>query len=173
MATATIQAYVDSAINLYNKRDNTYLAIGKTSEWENELLPPLPEENITDLQELVGFKKMDRVSLCKPLSQGQTTNFPTVEYRGVTWALVPVENAQDEEAYYVFFEALIRGDVLPPSEYRQVGIYTDVPSSNNTVPVNTGRQGILYVYDNRQRFNRTQNTSAREAFILNMKGSIN
>lgn len=171
MATATTQAYVESAMHLYDQRDNTYLAIGRTSAWENEELPPLPEEEIEHLDELVGFKRMDRISLCKPLREGETTNLPTVDYRGTTWALVPRDQAQEEEAHWVFYEARIRGTVLPPSEYRQVGVYINVPSTNDTVSIEQGRQGLLYFYDNRLRFNRSEDVTATERFILNMKGN--
>lgn len=170
MATATINAYVSAALDLVNST-GLYLALGRTTPWENEQLPPVTEEGINQLEELVGFKRMSRVSICRPLLEGETTNLPTVEYKGNTWFLIDNANAYEEEAYYVYMEATVSETDLPPSEYRQVGVYTNVPWEAVTAPVEEGAKGTLYYYDNRERFNRTEDVTVTEKFILNLKGN--
>lgn len=173
MPTATIQSYVENALRIREQADNTYLALGKTSPWENESIPPVAEEDIADLQELVGFKKMDNVSLCKPLADGEGTNFATVKYRGTTWALIPDEKAHEEEAYHVYFSTVITGDDLPSGEYRQVGVYTNIQSDATILlPGNSDLSGrTLFFYDNRERFNRTDRVTVTESFIINMRAT--
>jgi len=173
LPTATIQSYVENALRIREQSDRTYLALGKTSPWENENIPPVAEENVEDLQELVGFKKMDTVSLCKELPEGATTSYPTVKYRGKTWKLVPDADAHSEEAYHVFFSTVITGDDLPLGEYRQVGVYTNIVSDATILlPDSTDLSGrTLFFYDNRERFNRTDRVTVTESFIINMRAT--
>lgn len=173
MPTATIQSYVENALRIREQAEVTYLAIGKSSPWENESMPPVAEENVTDLQEVIGYKKMDRVSLCKPLVEGEGTNYPTVNYRGTTWALIPDEMAQEEQAYHVYFSCTIQEDSFPLGEYRQVGVYTNITSTKSILLPGdidlTGR--TLFFYDNRERFNRTARVTVTESFIINMRAT--
>lgn len=173
MPTATITAYVDSALALLEKASSTYLAIGKTSEWENENIPPMPEADLTNIQELIGFKKMDNISLCRPLGDTETTNYPTVDYRGSTWVLIPKEEAHAEKAYWLYFATTITGTELPTGEYRQVGVYTGLKTTTDKealLPTEVTDNGNLQFYDNRQQFNRTDKITVTERFIISMKG---
>lgn len=174
MATATITAYVDAALALLAKSNTTYVAIGKTSAWENENIPPMPEEKVKDIQEIVGYKKMGTVSLCKQLKDDETTNYPTITYKGTKWALIPKEKAHEEGAFSLYLSVDIMGKDLPSGEYRQVGVYTDlVPKDSkktSLLPEDVKTKGKLQFYDNRQRFNRTDNVTVTERFVISMKG---
>lgn len=172
MASPTIQAYVDVALGLVAKAESTYLAIGKTTAWDNESIPPMAEDATLNIEEIIGYKKMGTVSICKPLGAEETTTYPTVKYKGTNWALIPTAKAKEEEAYHVYYTATIAGSELPPSEYRQVGVYTGLTTSVKTpsvLPSEVTKQGTLQFYDNRQRFNRTDKVTVTERFIISMK----
>ena len=172
MASPTIQAYVDIALGLVAKASSTYLAIGKSTAWENEKIPPMAVDTTLNIQEIIGFKKMSTVSLCKPLGATETTAYTEVTYNGTRWALIPTAKATEEGAYHVYFSASLTGTELPPGEYRQVGIYvglTTASSKTALLPSEITSRGTLQFYDNRQRFNRTDKVSVTERFIVSMK----
>lgn len=173
MPTATTTAYVDSALALLAKSETTYLALGKKTPWENESIPPMAEEDITDIQEIIGFKKMDTVSLCRPLGAGETTNYPTITYKGSNWVLIPKEKAHEEGAYHLYFATTVTGTELPTGTYRQVGVYTELKTSAQKkalLPGEVTSRGKLQFYDNRQQFNRTDRITVTERFVVSMKG---
>lgn len=173
MPTATIQSYVENALRIKEQAEKTFLALGKTSPWENENTPPVADEALTDLEDLVGFKRMDVVSLCKELPEGATTSYPTVKYRGMTWKLVPDADAHYEEAYHVYFSCKVEENDLPSGEYRQVGVYTNVSSQKAILlPGDLDLEDrTLFFYDNRERFNRTDRVTVTESFIINTRGT--
>lgn len=173
MPTATIQSYVENALRIREQFNETYLALGRTSRWENENIPPVPDEHVTDLQELIGFKRMDTVSLCKPIQEGESTRYPTVNYRGTRWALIPDDKAHEQEAYHIYFSCRVAENDLPSGEYRQVGVYTNIKSDKNILlPGDSDLQGrTLFFYDNRERFNRTDRVTVTETFVVNTRGT--
>lgn len=173
MPTATIQSYIENALRIREQASKTFLAIGKTSPWENESIPPVAEETESDLQEIIGYKKMDRVSLCKPLSEGETTTYPTVKYKGTEWALIPDEDAHEQEAYHVYFSSTIRETDLPSGEYRQVGVYTNIGTDKDILlPGDSALSNrTLFFYENRERFNRTDRVIVTESFIINTRAT--
>lgn len=175
LPTATTQAHVDAALYLKNKAATTYMALGKTSAWTNENIPPIPTESKTTLDELIGFKKMDTVSLCRPLAANETTAYPTISYNSQTWVLVPDAAAQTEKACYVYYEVKIKGTDLPTGEYRQVGVFTDLTrktgvTKTNLLPTEVQSRGLLQFYDNRRRQNRTEQVTVIERFIVTLNG---
>ena len=173
LATATIQSYVENALRIREQANNTFLALGKTSPWENESMPPVAEEDVTDLQELVGFKRMDNVSLCRPVHEGEGTSYPKVSYKGTTWALIPDGEAHNEGAYHIYFTCRVDENDLPSGEYRQVGVYTNIESDKDILlPDDSNLEDrTLFFYDNRERFNRTDRVTVTESFIINTRGA--
>lgn len=174
MATATVQAYVENAKLIAKQADKTYLALGKTTPWENENIPPVPDERTYNIEEIIGFKRMEVVSLCRPLSNGEETNYPTVRYLGGTWVLIPEDKAQEEEAYHIYYSAKVNPDDMPLGEYRQVGVYIGIDSTKTllTPEDREVNNRILYFYDNRKQFNRTQQVNVTESFIINTRNTL-
>ena len=173
MAIVTINARIQASIDYVNKASNTYIAIGKQTPWTNEQAPPTEDPNASTLQEVIGYKKVAKVSLCKLLAEGETTSYVTVEYAGKKYALIPTNKAFQEKTTLVYYEAEIKGTDLPTGLYRQVGIHTGLtPKSGvtkpNLLPSEVQNTGILEFYENKQFQNRTLETKVFERFILNV-----
>ena len=174
MATATVKAFVENAKLIVNQANNTYLALGKKTPWENENVPPVPDEETENIEEIIGYKKMKVVSLCRPLSNGEQTNYPTVKYLGGTWALIPEDKAQEEEAYHIYYSTTINPEDMSLGEYRQVGVYIGINTSKEilTPKDNEVKNRVLYFYDNRKQFNRTDQVNVTESFIINTRNTL-
>lgn len=174
MAIATNNSRVYASLQLRAKEASTYLVIGKTSAWTNEDAPPQADPNTTTLQEVVGYKKVTKMSLCRPFVEGETTTLPTVTYGAKKYVLVPDAQAYTQKAMMVYIEAEIVGEELPLGTYRQVGIHTDVtPKSGVTkkalLPTEVSSTGVLQFFENRKQQNRTADVTVREKFIVNMQ----
>lgn len=171
MAISTYNARIDIARYYANKATTTYFAIGKSSAWSDEMTPPTPSAKTTKLDEVIGYKKATRVSLCRPLVQGESTSYEQVTYGDTTWVLVPDSKAFSEGAKWVYFETDINGDELPLGFYRQVGVHTNlVPSvsKSNLLPSEVKDSGTLIFYDNRQPQNRMAQSSVKERYIMEL-----
>lgn len=171
MAVATYNSHVESAKYFLDKNATTYLAIGKTSAWSDEENPPQDDPNATKLDEVIGYKKADKVSLCRPLVSGEETTFTKIVYGNKTWVLVPKEKATEEGAKWLYAHATIEADDLPLGMYRQVGVHVDLTPSGgiaklNLLPSEVGSTGTLMAIDNREPQNRIASSSVEEAFIL-------
>lgn len=174
MATATTTARVNAALQFKDKQASMYIAIGKTSPWTNEASPPEPDPDTTALQEVIGYKKVNRVSLCRPYTAGDEAQYPKVKYGGEFYSLIPDEKAYQERAYRVYIASDIEGTELPLGTYRQVGIHTGlVPKTgvNKTalLPNEVTSAGVLEALENREFMNRFKEVSLREKFIISMK----
>lgn len=173
MAIATIDARVSASLYYVDQAGSTYLAIGKTTPWTNESAPPAEEQNTSVLQEVIGYKKADKVSLCKPVADGESTSYPTVKYGGKTYALIPKDKAYQEKATLVYFETEVTGTDLPTGFYRQVGMHTGLkPKSGVTksalLPTEVQSTGILQFFANKEPQNRTSEVRISEKFILSV-----
>lgn len=173
MAIATNNSRVYASLQLKAKEPSMYLALGKTTPWTNEDAPPETDPNTTTLQEVIGYKKVSTVSLCRPYVTGETTSLPTITYGKQKFVLVPDEQAYTEKAMMVYIEAEVVEDELPLGTFRQVGIHTDVIPKNGVtkealLPSDITSAGILQFFDNRQQQNRTADVTVREKFIVNM-----
>ena len=173
MAIATTDARVQASLDYVNKASSTYLAIGKKTAWTNENTPPAGDPNTSVLQEVIGYKKVDKVSLCKPLTQNESTSYPTITYGGSRYALIPVNKAYQEKATLVYFETEVLGTDLPTGTYRQVGIHSGlVPKDGVTkkvlLPTEVKSTGILQFFANKQFQNRTEEVRIKERFILSV-----
>ncbi|AGI11439.1 hypothetical protein QLX41_gp082 [Listeria phage LMTA-94] len=173
MAIATYNAHVYAALNLKSKIDTTFMAIGKTTAWTDETNPPEPDPNATGLTEVIGYKKLKTMSLCRPQRTGETPTLPTVSYGNKTWVLVPDAQAYTEGAKWLYCEAEFVGDELPVGTYRQVGVFTDLaPKSGvtkpNLLPSEVANVGVLQFFENKQFQNRTPQVTARERFVAEL-----
>lgn len=173
MAIATTDARVTASLSYVDKMDSSYLAIGKTTPWLNENAPPTEDPNTSVLQEVIGYKKVDKVSLCKPLGTDESTSYPTITYGGKKYALIPRDKAYQEKATLVYYETVLLGTELPNGTYRQVGIHTGlVPKAGVTkralLPTEVQSTGILQFFENKEQQNRTAEVKISEKFILSV-----
>lgn len=175
MSVVTTNSNVESAIALAKKATTTYLALGKKTAWANDEVPPTPSADATKLEEVIGYKKVSKVSLCRPKKQNETPTYPTVEYNNMTWVLIPENKAYEEKATFVYYEAEVLGTELPLGAYRQVGIHTGVTPNSEVsktalLPTEISNTGILQFLDNRKPYTRTSEVTIRERFIVSTSG---
>ncbi|AII28433.1 structural protein [Enterococcus phage EF24C] len=174
MAIATNNSRVYASLQLKNKQDSMYLAIGKTTPWTNEDAPPAPDPTTTTLTEVIGYKKVARVSLCREYLPSDDSKYPVVSYGSRKFTLIPDEDGYKEQAWMVYVEAEITGDELPTGTFRQVGIHTDLVSKASSekkalLPTDVTDAGILQFFENRQQQNRTSDVILKEKFIITME----
>lgn len=166
----TNAAHTARAISFVTSGD-IYYGIGKTSAWEgNEddtsFVPPEPDINADNLEELIGMKKAERVTLVKPDDNGD------IEYSGIRFKTVSVDNAIEEKARWVLIETTIAFKDLPPTDYRQIGIYSHVrPKSTATnsdilLAKDIENVGILEVINNRKVVTRQSDTKDTYRMII-------
>lgn len=171
MPTSTLISHIEAAVALQQRSAGAYMAIGKTSAWDNEANPPEEDSNTEALTEVIGYKKVSQFSLARPLKTDETTSYPVVTYGGQQWVLIPVDKAFEEKARWVYVAAEISPDDLPFGTFRQIGVYLDlVPKSGvtkqNLLPDEVQSAGRLQFFENRELQNRTASVFVEEQFII-------
>ena len=177
MAISTVNSHIADAIHLQSQYDSAYLVIGKTSPWTDDNNPPEEDETVTVISEIIGYKKVKKFSLARPLTAGETAEsigYPVVTYAGQAWALIPVDKAYAEKARWVYVEAEIKPEDFPLGEYRQVGVHVGlIPNAGinkqNLDPTEVASAGLLRFYENKQPQNRTSSVYALEQFMILVK----
>ena len=168
LPVTTTAGHISRAISFY-EMTNIYFGLGRTTPWANEdaedFSAPLPSVDATELEELIGMKKVDVKSLVYPDDEG------TVVYRDQTWRKVSPEEAMKLGAHWVYIEASILYDQLPAKAYRQIGVLSRVKlaegvlsSQEILLPEDIESQGILEVLDQRKVV--TRNEDSRDTFSM-------
>lgn len=163
----TTMGHVSRAIS-FQELPNVYFGIGRTTPWDGETEPdfsaPLPSVEATELDELIGLKKVDIKSLVVPDEDG------TLIYRDRTWRKISAEEAIELGAHWVYIEASILYEELPVSAYRQIGVFSRVkPKSTVTspsilLPEDIESTGVLEILDQRKVV--TRNADSRDTFSM-------
>lgn len=165
----TTVGHVSRAISFYELQ-SVYFALGKQTPWSDDehdpdFKPPLPSVDATDLDELIGMKRVDVKSLVVPDPDG------TVVYRDQTWRKVSIEEAIELGAHWVYLEATIDYEDLPAVAYRQIGVYSRVTLNSDTasnkkilLPEDISNTGILEILDQRKVV--TRNEDSRDTFSM-------
>ncbi|AFV80931.1 virion structural protein [Staphylococcus phage vB_SauM_Remus] len=171
MAIATNASHVELAKYIVSKADSIYLTIGKSTAWSNETSPPQPEETATSLQEVIGYKKATKVALVRPAKTTGDESKKEITYGNKRWVEIDSANAVAEGAKWVYLESSIVGDELPLGTYRQVGFVMDLLAKDsiskfNLLPSEVQSTGTLLFYDNKQFQNRSEQTTVKERFII-------
>lgn len=175
MAIATNNARVYASLQLKDKKDSMFLALGKTTPWTNESAPPTPDPTVNSLTEVIGYKKVARTNLCREYITGDESKYPVINYGSRKFTLIPDEDGYKEQAWMVYVEAEVVGDELPLGTFRQVGIHTDVVTKSGAgeqkafTPDEITDSGILQFFENRQQQNRTTDVVLKEKFIITME----
>lgn len=171
MAISTIKAHVLSAILFVESQPDLYTAIGRTTPWETETQPPLEDGGKDVLDEVLGYKRISRISLCRPLVDGESTSYQTIMYKSQPWVLVPIEDAYDQNARWVYTDADIYDTEFELEDYRQVGLHVDIVksaevTSDAVTPSQVTDVGQLLIYRNKEKQVRQEGITAKEQFIV-------
>lgn len=150
------------------EQGNIFIGIGRTSPWENEnnegFVPPEPNPDAENLDELVGIKKADRVSMVIPDELGD------IEYAQIKFKTLTKEEALKQKSRWVLIESKIFFEELPPVAYRQIGIFSRVKpvsgkeNSKVLLAKDIEDVGILEVLANRKVT--TRQSDATETFFM-------
>lgn len=174
LAIETLNSHIDSAIQLQKRINSAYMAIGRKEPWNEENNPTDEDRNVNALDSVIGYKRLDKFSLARPLKEGESKKglkYPTVTYGQLDWVLIPIAEAYKEGARWIYAEVNIVPDDFPLGMYRQVGLHLDlVPNKGvtkpNLEPKDVKDSGILYFYANRPPQNRVDNTYVTEQFMI-------
>ena len=119
MSVVTYRGHTKRAVNWYNQ-DNIYLAIGRTTPWEDENFPPYPEPS-DNLEELICCKKIEQKYYVIQDDNG------TIFYRGKMYRVLTEEEAFENNCRWVFCSCWLNYDEAPINiSYRQIALLTDV-----------------------------------------------
>lgn len=158
-----------------------FIGIGKTSPWPDENNPPYPDENATDVVELVGLQRIDSYKYAKPIENPTTLQKKTaVYYKGVYYQTTQDFNVAKQGEYTsVLCEATLDRDTIPAIPvgitFRQVGLYVGVNATEDEIRYGITREqwlnkseadrGTLEVVDNRPPLGRSEDQQEK-IFIL-------
>jgi len=100
---------------------NVFVGVGRTTPWENEEQPPSPTSDITELEELILYKRPDRLSFVIPDSEGN------IVVRGQNYKAITIEEAYDVQSQLVLVQINFTvTDFGGEANYRQIGVFNHV-----------------------------------------------
>ncbi len=131
---------------LLHKQNSVYwVAIGKTSPWENEEAPPEAQPGSALLEEPVIYVKPTNVSLCKIVSSGED-----ITHLGTKYAFVNDSNAIEENARFMYIFARFDPTAGQPyNDFRQIAVFSNlIPAEGHDgdswlAPSNVTSEGLL------------------------------
>ena len=142
--------------DFYNLEGSKYILIGRTTAWENELIPPIPTGEETSVTELIGCKLIKNQWYAKLLSNPtQEQKDAGVYYKGnYYYKTEDVATAITEGCDCVLIYAELDRDELPLETFRQVGLQVQVQNSSSTMTASQfnslAEKGTLEVIENRK-----------------------
>ena len=166
LPVTTYLGHTDRALGFYES-DSVYFALGKTSKWEDEdmtgFVPPAPELDATNLEELVCLKKASQKLLVSPSDYGE------IEFDGQYWKIITPEEAIKLQSRWVYITTTLKYSEIDLVEYRQVGIFNrvvpkDEVTSQLLTPDDVDDLGMLIALNNRYRVTRQVDT--RDVYSL-------
>lgn len=106
---------------------NTFVGVGRTTPWADEEDPPAPSLTDTTLEELIIYKRPNRLTFVINDSNGDITILGG-KYRALT-----LEEARNLQAQQVLIQTTFStADFGGPADYRQIGVFTYVvPTAGN------------------------------------------
>lgn len=152
------------------EQGNLFFGIGRTTPWEYEneegFIPPEPDLDAENLDELIGLKKAERVSMVIPDENGE------IEYANIKFKTLTKEEALKLKSRWVLIETTIYFEELPPVAYRQIGLFsrvtpvTGMENSNLLLPKDIKDIGVLEVINNRKAVTRQSDTKDTYFIII-------
>lgn len=158
-----------------------FIAIGRTSPWEDENNPPTPDEKMTDVTELIGLQRVDSYKYAKVIPNPTTLQKRTgVYYKGLYYAVTQDYDIAIKEGYTsIMVQVTLDRDTVESIPvgvtFRQVGLYVGVNATPDEIQYGITRaqwnnkldadKGMLEVVDNRPPLGRTD-SQEEEIYIL-------
>lgn len=193
---ATYQSHTGKAINWFFNTNNLMFGIGRSTPWGekpgesggtvliDEKHPPYPSLDATEVEEIIGYKKINNKYFVVP---DDTSVEPIVD--GVKWRKIAVQNpspdpevakaelialVKQEKARWVYMDCFLDPTDFVGFTYRQIGIYSDLkilPPATNSMTVFQPEHiqsgsGILEVVQNRSPITRQIDMRELVAVVL-------
>ena len=159
-----------------------FIAIGRTSPWEDENNPPIPDETMTEVTELIGLQRIDSYKYAKVISNPTTLQKRTgVYYKGLYYSVTQDRDIALSEGYTsIMCQVTLDRDTLDAIPinvtFRQVGLYIGVQATPTEIQYGitraewdsklTADKGMLEVVDNRQPISRMEDQQETILILL-------
>lgn len=172
MAIETLASHVLVAKMYKDNVSKMWYAIGRTTPWSNEEVPPQEVETTTNIDSIIGFKKVTVAHLVRKMEDNETTDSNTIEYKSQRWQIIADADALSKGARYLYTETTFDVNELPSGMYRQVGVYyglvkNDTSSTKVALRPNEVKDvGILLHYDNRRSQRYDENVRIIEKSLM-------
>lgn len=170
-SVVTIKSRQRRMKDFYNLDGSKYILIGRSSAWQNELLPPMPDENATNIEELIGGKLVQNQWYVKMLTDPtQEQKDAGVYYKGhYYYRTSSLDEAIENGCDSVMVYAALDRDELPLTTFRQVGLQVQVQHNAETITASQFNQiadkGNLEIIENRKPQTR-EDDQMEEIYIL-------
>lgn len=154
MAVLTNKARIDNAIRLYTQAQGMFFAFGGSdTEWPNPTTPPIEDPALEEVPELIGLKKVSKVSLAVEVDSQSGKS--TVTSGGKYYELIGLSDAYNRKATYVYIGTDVEENDFYKSRYRIVGLTNNPTFTTNVtgdaIPADfVSNQGILQLVSNNQ-----------------------
>lgn len=155
-AAVTLKSRQRRMVDFYNLTDSKYVLIGRTSPWNNEMIPPMPTGEETALTELIGGKLVIDQWYVKMLTDPtEEEKEAGVYYKGHYYYRTTVlDDAINNGCDAVMVHVDLDRDELPLQTFRQVGLQTQVQHSAETITASQfeslTNKGQLEIIENRK-----------------------
>lgn len=152
MAVLTDKARTDNAIRLYHQAQEMFFAFGGSdTEWPNPSTPPIEDPSLESIAELIGLKKVTKVSLAVKIATQSGEN--VVSSGGSYYELIGLSEAYVRKATYVYIGTDVEEDDFYKNRYRTVALTSNPlfgqDTTGNAVPADfVVNQGTLQVISN-------------------------
>lgn len=159
-----------------------FIAIGRTSAWNDENNPPVPDEKMTEVEELIGLQRIDSYKYAKAIPNPTTLQKKTgVYYKGIYYQVTQDSNIALNEGYTsILCTATLDRDTIEAIPinvtFRQVGLYIGVNATPDEIKYGitrkewdnkiTADKGTLEVVDNRQPLSRMEDQQEQIYIML-------
>lgn len=149
MAIVRLDGHVSRALR-FMEEDDVYIAIGKSSPWDNEAQPPVPGVNEAQV-ELIAMKKVETKILVVEDDENGTIPYLDHKYTPVT-----PEEAYEKGARWVYCMSYLNYAEVPIGvAYRQIALQTGVVRKSSVpeaqyvlLPEEIESMGVAEIIDN-------------------------
>jgi len=158
-----------------------FIAIGRTSPWSDEGTPPIPDEKMTEVEELIGLQRIASYQYAKVIPNPTTLQKKTgVYYKGLYYSVTNDTTIALNEGYTsIMCRVNLDRDTIEAIPvgvtYRQLGLYVGVKATPEEIKYGITRdewlnkpledRGTLEVVDNRNAITRADD-QLEELYIL-------
>ena len=132
---------------------NVFVGVGRTTPWENEEDPPVPSTDVTAIEELILYKRPDKLTFVVPDASGN------IVILGTTYRELTLEEARTLQVKLALIQVTFStSDFGGTADYRQIGVFNYVvpttgnESKNVLLPSEIADQGYPIHFANRSPY---------------------